>query len=41
LVYTTKAQTEMELNLSHLAKGVYMVQVHSNKRVSTQRLVVQ
>ncbi len=41
LVYTTKAQTEMELNLSHLAKGVYMVQVQSSKGVSTQRLVIQ
>ncbi|MFY8035063.1 MAG: T9SS type A sorting domain-containing protein, partial [Flexibacteraceae bacterium] len=41
LVYNSKAQPEMELILSHLAKGVYMVQVQSNKGVTTQRLVIQ
>ncbi|MFY8035065.1 MAG: T9SS type A sorting domain-containing protein, partial [Flexibacteraceae bacterium] len=35
LVYTSKAQPEMELNLSHLAKGVYIVQLQSNKGVNT------
>jgi uncharacterized protein (DUF2141 family) len=40
-VFTTKAQPEMELNLGHLAKGVYMVQVQSNKGLTTQRLVIQ
>jgi hypothetical protein len=41
LVYTSIAQPKMELNLSHLAKGVYMVQVQGNKGVTTQRLVIQ
>jgi uncharacterized delta-60 repeat protein len=41
IVYTTKAQPEMELNLNHLTKGVYLVQVQSSNGISTQRLVVQ
>ena len=41
LVFSTKAQPKMELNLSHLAKGGYMVQVQGNKGVTTQRLVIQ
>lgn len=41
LVFTTKAQPEMEINLNHLASGVYMVQVQSGKGVTTQRLVIQ
>jgi len=41
LVYTSIAQPKMELNLSHLAKGVYMVQVQGNKGVTTQRSVIQ
>jgi hypothetical protein len=41
LVYTVKAQAEIELNLGHLPKGVYLVQMQSSKGVSTQRLVIQ
>lgn len=41
VVYTAKAQAQMEMNLNHLAKGVYMVQVQSAKGVSSQRLVIK
>lgn len=41
IVYTAKAQPQMELNLSSLASGVYMVQVQSSKGLTTQRLVIQ
>jgi len=41
LVYTAIAQEQMELNLSHLAKGMYLVKVKSNKGLKTERLVIR
>jgi hypothetical protein len=41
VVHQTKAQQQMELNLSHLPSGVYMVQVQSSKGISNERLVVR
>jgi len=41
VVYTSPAQEKMELNLSHLAKGIYLVQVQSATWIRTERLVVK
>lgn len=41
LVFTTKAQPNMELNLSSFAKGMYLVQVIGKEGITTERLIIQ